>query len=79
MPVYASFLQPPPFPDGCTQIGYNEVAADAGLIDPSEEDGIVEAQPGERKNFNFKRRVDGRDPLGEITARLTHNERSETQ
>ena len=73
--IYASCLQPAPFPEGCTQIGYNEVAAGAGLTEPSHEDGIVQAKAGERLTFSFKRMERQTQP-GEITAHLTNNERS---
>ncbi|XP_076455420.1 uncharacterized protein LOC143290002 [Babylonia areolata] len=45
---------PQPFPDMCNEIGYTETAAIQGLEQPTHEEGIVEAKPGDKLQFGFK-------------------------
>ncbi|XP_070176579.1 uncharacterized protein [Littorina saxatilis] len=62
---------PQPFPDGCSQIGYNEHARNEGLVEPSHQDGIVEAQQGERVDLRFKFQP-AKKTIENVQATLTH-------
>ncbi|XP_076464058.1 hillarin-like [Babylonia areolata] len=56
----------PPIPD--TGLGFSQAAIDAGLVDPSREDGLVVAREGDKVRFRFRTKK----PM-EIVTRLVHS------